>query len=110
MPGASDPEAGGHRVYRHVSSEPAPPRVEREPDGAYRVIHPAVLRIVERTDLDEEEAVEVLHRRLAAAGVDMALAAAGCQDGDTVRIGSAEFTYESDAVSSLPRPAHRPRG
>jgi GTP-binding protein len=101
---------GGHRLYRHISREPGPPGVDREPDGAYRVTDPAVLRIVERTDLDEEEAVEVLHRRLAAAGVDAALAAAGCQDGDTVRIGSAEFTYAADAMSSLPRPTRRSRG
>jgi GTP-binding protein len=84
--------------------------VERDPDGAYRVIDPAVLRIVERTDLDEEEAVAVLHRRLAAAGVDAALAAAGCQDGDSVRIGSAEFTFAADAMSSFPRPPRRSRG
>ena len=108
--GDADAAAGGHRIYRHVSHEPGPPRVERDPDGAYRVIHPAVLRIVERTDLDEEEAVAVLHRRLAAAGVDAALAAAGCQDGDTVRIGSAEFTFAADAMSSFPRPPRRSRG
>jgi len=101
--------AGGHRVYRHVSQAPGPPRVERDPDGAYRVIDPAVLRMVERTDLDEEEAVAVLHRRLAAAGVDTALGAAGCQDGNTVRIGSAEFTFAADAMSSMPRPPRRSR-
>jgi GTP-binding protein len=108
--GDADAAAGGHRIYRHVSHEPGPPRVERDPDGAYRVIDPAVLRIVERTDLDEEEAVAVLHRRLAAAGVDAALAAAGCQDGDSVRIGSAEFTFAADAMSSFPRPPRRSRG
>ena len=107
--GEADAAAGGHRVYRHVSQAPGPPRVERDPDGAYRVIDPAVLRIVERTDLDEEEAVAVLHRRLAAAGVDAALAAAGCQDGNTVRIGSAEFTFAADAMSSVPRPPRRSR-
>jgi len=108
--GEGDGAEGGHRVYRHVSRAPGQPRVDREPDGAYRVTDAAVLRIVERTDLDEEEAVEVLHRRLAAAGVDAALAAAGCQDGDTVRIGSAEFTYAADAIGSLPRPGRRSRG
>ncbi len=107
--GEADAAAGGHRVYRHVSQAPGPPRVERDPDGAYRVIDPAVLRMVERTDLDEEEAVAVLHRRLAAAGVDAALGAAGCQDGNTVRIGSAEFTFAADAMSSVPRPPRRSR-
>jgi GTP-binding protein len=108
--GAGDAASGGHRVYRHVSRATGPPRVDREPDGAYRVTDPAVERIVERTDLDEEEAVAVLHRRLAAAGVDAALAAAGCKDGDTVRIGSAEFTFKADALGSLPPPPRRSRG
>ncbi len=108
--GAGDAASGGHRVYRHVSRATGPPRVDREPDGAYRVTDPAVERIVERTDLDEEEAVAVLHRRLAAAGVDAALTAAGCKDGDTVRIGSAEFTFKADALGSLPPPPRRSRG
>ncbi|MBV8959190.1 MAG: Obg family GTPase CgtA, partial [Actinobacteria bacterium] len=33
-------------------------------------------------------------------GVDRALARAGVRDGDRVRIGSFEFDYESDEVSS----------
>ena len=66
--------------------------MEREPDGAYRVHAQAVERLVERTDLDEEEAVSALQRRLAAAD-GRRLAAAGCRDGDTVRIAGIEFTY-----------------
>jgi GTP-binding protein len=105
-----DQAVGGHRVYRHVSRDPGPPRVDRDPDGSYRVTAPEVERIVERTDLNEEEAVAVLHRRLAAAGVDAALAAAGCRDGDTVRIGPAEFSYMADALGTLPAPPRRSRG
>jgi GTP-binding protein len=101
--------AGGHRVYRHVPSEPPPLRVEREPDGAFRVAGPSVERLVGRTDLDEDEAVAVLQRRLATAGVDAALAAAGCRDGDTVRIASAEFTYVAETGGPPPRPRRRPR-
>jgi GTP-binding protein len=100
--------AGGHRVYRHTPREPRDLRVEREPDGAYRVIDPRVERLVERTDLDEDEAVVALQRRLATAGVDAALAAAGCSDEDTVRIGSAEFTYRAEAVGPA-RPRRHPR-
>jgi Obg family GTPase CgtA-like protein len=37
-----------------------------------------------------------LQQKLRAAGVDAALAAAGCQEGDTVRIGDLEFTYADD--------------
>jgi len=111
--GGTDPRggaaAGGHRVYRHVPSEPSPVRVEREPDGAFRVTGPSVERLVGRTDLDEDEAVAVLQRRLATAGVDAALAAAGCRDGDTVRIASAEFTYVAETGGPPPRPRRRPR-
>ena len=100
---------GGHRVYRHVPRPAGTPRVEREPDGAFRVSGALVERLVERTDLDEEEAVVALQRRLAAAGVDSALAAAGCHDGDTVRIASAEFAYAADALGPPPRSSRRAR-
>jgi GTP-binding protein len=68
-------------------------------DGAYRVVGELVERMVGRIDLDNEEAVARLQRKLAAAGVDAALAAAGCREGDTVRIGEAEFTYTDDGLS-----------
>jgi GTP-binding protein len=53
----------------------------------------ALEREVAMTDLNSEEAVARLQRRLRVAGVDAALAAAGCVEGDTVRMGHAEFTY-----------------
>jgi GTPase len=59
-----------------------------------------VERIVRRIDLDNEEAVARLQRKLAAAGVDAALAAAGCREGDTVLIGDAEFVYRDDGLSA----------
>jgi GTP-binding protein len=90
--------AGLHRIYR-----PRPRRVDtndvvRESDG-FRVVGELVERMVGRIDLDNEEAVARLQRKLAAAGVDAALAAAGCREGDTVRIGDAEFTYSDDGLS-----------
>ncbi len=100
---------GGHRVYRHIPRAPEAPRVEREPDGAYRVHAQAVERLVERTDLDEEEAVSALQRRLAAAGVDAALAEAGCRDGDTVRIAGIEFTYLAELAGPPSRSRRRAR-
>jgi Obg family GTPase CgtA-like protein len=60
-----------------------------------------VERVVERADLGEEETVAALQRRLATAGVDAALAAAGCGDGDTVRIGQAEFSYVAGSAGPL---------
>jgi len=87
---------GGHRVYRRQPSRLADITVERE-DGAFRVRGAAVERAVAMTDLDSEEAVGHLQRRLRGAGIDDALAAAGCAEGDTVRIGPAEFTFLQDS-------------
>jgi GTPase len=89
---------GLHRVYR-----PRPRRVVTNDviheDGAFRVAGEVVERMVGRIDLDNDEAVARLQRKLRAAGVDAALAAAGCREGDTVRIGEAEFTYSDDGLS-----------
>ena len=95
-PGPAPP--GLHRVYRPRPRRLVTTDVVRE-DGAYRVVGELVERMVGRIDLDNEEAVARLQRKLAAAGVDAALAAAGCREGDTVRIGEAEFTYTDDGLS-----------
>jgi len=109
VPATAPGVEGGHRVYRHVSRGGEPPHVQREGDGAYRVTGPSVERLVGRTDLDEEEAVASLQRRLGAEGVDEALAAAGCRHGDTVRIASVEFTYVVETAEPPPRRSRRPR-
>ena len=90
--------AAAHRVYQHRPSRVAP-AVVRE-DGAYRVISDALERIVAVTDMDSEEAVVRLQQRMRRMGVDAALAAAGCSDGDTVRIGDSEFTYVDDEAQA----------
>ena len=95
-PGPAPP--GLHRVYRPRPRRVVTNDVVREDDG-FRVVGELVERMVGRIDLDNEEAVARLQRKLAAAGVDAALAAAGCREGDTVRIGDAEFTYSDDGLS-----------
>jgi GTP-binding protein len=90
--------AGLHRIYRPRPRRVVTTDVIRE-DGGFRVVGELVERMVGRIDLDNEEAVARLQRKLAAAGVDAALAAAGCSDGDTVHIGDAEFTYTDDGLS-----------
>jgi GTP-binding protein len=52
--------------------------------------------MVATTDLENDEAVVRLQRRLRRAGVDAALRAAGAAEGDTVRIGDAEFLFSDD--------------
>ena len=86
-----------HRVYRYRGAGKHDARVTRE-GTAFRVTGSGVERTVAMTDLDNDEALRRLQRRLRAAGIDDALAAAGCVDGDTVRIGDAEFVYASEAA------------
>ena len=95
-PGPAPP--GLHRVYRPRPRRVVTNDVIRE-DGGFRVAGEVVERMVGRIDLDNDEAVARLQRKLRAAGVDAALAAAGCREGDTVRIGDAEFTYSDDGLS-----------
>jgi GTP-binding protein len=89
-------DAPEHRVYRHRPRRLGDVSVARE-DDAWRVHGEALEREVAMTDLNSEDAVARLQRRLKVAGVDAALAAAGCVEGDTVRVGRAEFTYAEDA-------------
>jgi GTP-binding protein len=67
-------------------------------DGVYVVLGAAVERAVAMTDLASEEAVAHLQRRLRQAGVDDALRRAGAKQGDTVRIGEAEFEWSDEDV------------
>jgi GTPase len=89
----AQPEVGEHRVYRHRSRQA--PAVSRDGE-AYRVTSNGIERLVAMTDMESDEAVALLQQRLRVAGVDAALAAAGCKEGDTVRIGELEFTYADD--------------
>jgi GTPase len=101
--GARDTQAAAqpalHRVYRPRPRRIVTTDVIREGD-AFRVVGELVERMVGRIDLENEEAVARLQRKLAAAGVDAALAAAGCREGDTVRIGDAEFEYRDDGLTA----------
>ena len=89
---------GVHRVYRPRPRRLVTTDVVREDDG-FRVSGQLVERMVGRIDLENDEAVARLQRKLAAAGIDAALAAAGAHQGDTVLIGDAEFTYTDDGLS-----------
>ena len=84
-----------HRVYKHHGRSRSDPVITRDADG-FRVVHAATERLVEITDMESEEAVQRLQRRMESVGIDAALAAAGAQEGDTVRIGDAEFLYAED--------------
>jgi len=55
----------------------------------------AVERVVIQTDWENDEALDYMERRLRGMGVDKALAAAGAQNGDEIRILGRAFTYQS---------------
>jgi GTPase len=91
-PGVAEPEAefeAEHRVYRPVGEGGY--WVEREEDGAFRVLGRGVELLFERHDTRNEEALAYLEQRLGEMGVIAALSRAGFEPGDDVRIGEHEF-------------------
>jgi GTP-binding protein len=68
-------------------------RVERDDDG-FVVIGREAERAVAVSDLTNLDALHFVHDRLKRMGVDRALARAGAQVGDMVRIGGMVFEYE----------------
>ena len=89
-PGAPDDEfEAEHRVYRPVGEGGY--WVEREEDGGFRILGRGVELLFERHDLGNEEALAYLEQRLGEMGVIAALARAGFEPGDDVRVGEHEF-------------------
>jgi GTP-binding protein len=89
---AAAPEAefeAEHRVYRPAGEGGY--WVEREEDGAFRVLGRGVEMLFERHDTGNEEALAYLEQRLKEMGVLAALDRAGFEPGDDVRIGEHEF-------------------
>jgi GTPase len=78
-----------HRVYRPAGEGGY--WVEREEDGAFRVLGRGVEMLFERHDTKNEEALGYLEQRLKEMGVIAALGRAGFEPGDDVRIGEHEF-------------------
>jgi GTPase len=70
-------------------------RVERE-GGGWVVEGREATRAVALSDLTRADALAEAHRRLKRLGIDRALARAGAQPGDSVRIGGLVFDYEDE--------------
>ena len=81
------------KVVHRVSLEPDF-RIEQPEHGVFVVRGMRVEKLVAMTQLDNDEAVEVLGRKLKTIGVLAELEEAGALDGDLVRIGKFEFDYE----------------
>jgi GTP-binding protein len=89
---ASEEELAEHRVFR-----PAADRgwhVEPVGEGAFRVSGAPVERLLARFDLDNDEALAHIERRLHRMGVVRALEAAGFEPGDDVEIGGVVFELD----------------
>ena len=87
-------ELAEHRVFR-----PAAPRgytVRRTGDGSFAVSGAGIERLVARYDLDNEEALAHLERRLRGIGVIRALEAEGFEAGDEVEIAGVLFDLDPD--------------
>ena len=68
--------------------------VERVGEGAFRVTGEPVERLMARHDLDNEDALAHVERRLHRMGVVRALEGAGFEPGDDVEIGGVVFELD----------------
>lgn len=71
--------------------------VEATSDGGFLVRGAGVERMVIMTEMDNEEALAYLQRRLVKIGVEQALIDAGAVDGDEVTIANRTFIFEGHA-------------
>jgi GTPase len=88
-------ELAEHRVFR--PSAPRAYTVTRRGDGSFAVDGAGIERLIARYDLDNEEAMAHLERRLRGIGVVAALEAEGFAAGDDVRIAGIEFDLDPDS-------------
>jgi GTP-binding protein len=83
-----------HRVFRPAADRTY--RVERLAQGSYRVTGTGVERLVARYDLENEDALAYLERRLRGIGVIDALLDEGFEPGDDVEIAGVTFQLDPD--------------
>ena len=88
-------ELAAHRTYRPAA--PRAYRVRRTGAGGFAVEGDGIERLVARYDLDNEEALAHLERRLRGIGVLRALEAEGFEPGDEVQIAGVAFDLDPEA-------------
>jgi GTP-binding protein len=96
---AASDQGAGAELAEHQVFRPAADRaytVERTADGSYRVSGKGVERLVARYDLDNEDALAHLERRLRGIGVIGALEAEGFEPGDEVEIAGIAFDLDPE--------------
>ncbi len=81
-----------HRVFRPAAKRGF--RITQDDEGVYVVAGEGIDKLVARYDLDNEDALQHLERRLRGLGVIRALQAAGFEPGDDVAIGGVVFDLD----------------
>jgi GTPase len=95
LPGLGEGEAlEEHRVFRPAARRRDDFEVQQLEQGAWRVSGDAIERLIARHDLDNEEALAHVERRLQRMGVIRALEAQGFEPGDDVEIGGIVFELD----------------
>jgi GTP-binding protein len=89
---AAEDDLAEHRVFRPADDRGW--RVEQTGDGTFRVSGAPVERVVARFDVENDEAMAHVERRLHRMGVVRALEAAGFEAGDDVEIGGVVFELD----------------
>ncbi|AGZ24525.1 MULTISPECIES: GTPase ObgE [Staphylococcus] len=88
-----DENVGVNRVvYKHTPSQDTF-KITRDDDGAYVVSGNAIERTFKMTDFNSDPAVRRFARQMRSMGIDDALRARGCSNGDIVRILGGEFEF-----------------
>ena len=87
-------ELAEHRVFRPAAGRSY--RVVKVGDGAYRVTGEGIERLVARYDLDNDDALAYLERRLRGIGVIRALQNEGFEPGDEVEIAGTLFDLDPE--------------
>ena len=89
---ATESDLAEHRTFRPAADRSF--RVERLDDGTFRVAGAQVERLLARYDVEHEDALGLIERRLHRMGVVRALEAAGFEAGDDVEIGGVTFELD----------------
>ena len=87
-------ELAEHQVYRPAADRAY--HVERVGERSYRVLGKGIDRLVARYDLDNEDALAHLERRLRGIGVIRALEGKGFEPGDEVEIAGVVFDLDPE--------------
>jgi len=82
------------RTYQMPQAEERPLQIFRAAEDVFVVRGTEVERLVQRTDLSNEDALLRMHRQLQEMGVIAALGRADAKAGDTVFIGDVELEYQ----------------